>query len=123
MHNGSFVDSVVLVVDDDPVVLQVIQKTLESCGCKVITAADGEEALVKIRGFDGLIDVLLSDFQMPRLNGLELIGRVRTERPGTATLLMSGSPAPFCPTQPLLRKPFGPAQLTEAVRRLLEPTH
>jgi len=110
---------VILLADDDPVVRQLARLALEHCGFTVLNATNGEAALAISRCFYGSIKLLLTDFEMPKMDGLELIARVSVDRPGIATLLMSGSGVNAPPGQPFLRKPFGPAQLTEAVRGLI----
>jgi CheY-like chemotaxis protein len=117
------VTSVVLVAEDNPGVRQLIQVTLEAFGCIVISASDGDEALTLSRGFQGRINLLVADFDMPKMNGVELIEQLALERPNTASLLMSGAPISVFPTQPVLQKPFGLAQFTEAVQSLLNRQH
>jgi two-component system, chemotaxis family, sensor kinase CheA len=66
----------VLVVDDSPVVRDVVGETLRSYGLHVAEASDGEEALLKLTG-DSTIDLLITDLDMPRLDGLGLLRAVR----------------------------------------------
>jgi chemotaxis protein histidine kinase CheA/CheY-like chemotaxis protein len=66
----------VLVVDDSPVVRDVIGETLRSYGLHVIEAGDGQEALQKL-GLERRIDLLVTDVDMPRLDGLGLLRAVR----------------------------------------------
>ena len=66
----------VFLVDDSTVMLMSLRQTLEMEGYKVETAADGQEALDKIKsGFKP--DLMITDINMPRMNGLELIREVR----------------------------------------------
>ena len=55
---------VVLLVDDDPLVLDVAASMLEDIGCEVVTTAGGAEALEKLSG-DERIEVLITDINMP----------------------------------------------------------
>lgn len=65
----------ILVVDDSESIREVLVFSLQSAGYEVFAAGDGAEAL---QYFDGRsIDLLLTDFHMPNMNGLELISRVR----------------------------------------------
>jgi CheY-like chemotaxis protein len=66
----------VLVVDDSPVVRDVVGETLRSYGLQVLEAGDGQEALQKL-GLEQRIDLLVTDVDMPRLDGLELLKAVR----------------------------------------------
>lgn len=65
----------VLIVDDSESIREVLIYNLESAGYQIIVACDGKDAL---NYFDGrTIDLLLTDYHMPNINGLELIVQVR----------------------------------------------
>ena len=65
----------ILIVDDSESIREVLAFSLSNAGYQVLTASDGKDAL---RFFDGRsIDLLLTDFHMPGMNGLELIVKVR----------------------------------------------
>jgi len=65
----------VLAVDDSASVRQMVSLTLREAGYDVIEAADGEEALAKLEG--GHVDMVITDLNMPKLDGMELVRRVR----------------------------------------------
>lgn len=65
----------VLAVEDDPVALAVLARTLAKLGHEVVTAANGEEALARLKAEP--VRVVVSDWMMPELDGLELCHRVR----------------------------------------------
>jgi two-component system, cell cycle sensor histidine kinase and response regulator CckA len=111
--------SVILVAEDDVMVLNIVRVTLERDGYFLLTAENGEEALVLSRSYPGEIDLLLTDVVMPRMNGIQAAKQMRTERPGICVLLMSGSFEGENPGFPLLRKPFGVVKLSETIRGLL----
>jgi DNA-binding response OmpR family regulator len=73
----------VLVVDDDPSVRKLLNQTLEMEGYSVATAADGEEALEELPASKP--DVVVLDVMMPKLNGLDVLDRIR-RNPETSTL-------------------------------------
>jgi two-component system chemotaxis response regulator CheY len=67
----------ILVVDDSETVRQVLQLTLANAGFDVVEAEDGVEALEKLSGAQ--VDMLITDLNMPNMDGLELIKKVREE--------------------------------------------
>jgi CheY-like chemotaxis protein len=66
----------VLVVDDEPWVLDVTALMLKDFGCQVVIAADAFDALVKL-AVDQAIEILITDINMPGMNGYELAESVR----------------------------------------------
>lgn len=82
MRKGS-----VLLVEDDGDVREVIQETLCFAGFTVDTAQDGLEAIEKVRETD--FDVILSDLMMPRMDGMELLKRIKQIQPGTKVIIMT----------------------------------
>jgi len=67
----------ILVVDDEPQITRVLKTTLSSQGYGVRTSADGEEALHEMKSWSP--DLIITDLRMPRMDGLELCRRVRSE--------------------------------------------
>ncbi|MBI4737706.1 MAG: response regulator [candidate division NC10 bacterium] len=65
----------VLVVDDEPDAVELLQEFLTAKGYDVITASDGEEALRQVK--EHRPHLILLDVRMPRLNGMEVLKRVR----------------------------------------------
>ncbi len=80
----------VLLVEDEPQILNFCKKTLEYLGYRVIEAADPKEAIRLAKEHPGEIDLLLTDVIMPQMNGRELEARIRPIRPGIKVLFMSG---------------------------------
>ncbi|MFP3913153.1 MAG: ATP-binding protein, partial [Desulfobacteraceae bacterium] len=114
---------VVLVVEDDISLRELAVKTLRKAGYQVLAAANGEEALKIIQGFEGEIRLLLTDVVMPRMGGWELVERVRTLRPEIKVLYMSGYPGRTFFESDIARsensfiqKPFTPQSLCQKVR-------
>ncbi len=68
----------VLVVDDSETVRQVLQLTLNNAGFDVIEAEDGDDALAKLASAQA-VDMLITDLNMPNMDGLELIQKVRQD--------------------------------------------
>src|SRR5258705_11708773 len=83
----------VLVVDDNPDKLSLIETALRVAGYNVRTAVDGQDALEAIEAYQP--DLVITDVMMPRMNGYELAERIR-DNPQTKfiPLIMQTSPAP-----------------------------
>jgi two-component system, OmpR family, response regulator TrcR len=85
----------VLVVDDNPLLASLIQETLEDDGLEVRSAKDGVDGYSAYLLFKP--DVVITDIQMPRENGLEMMGHIRTHEPMIKTIYMSGDIDPYRP--------------------------
>jgi CheY-like chemotaxis protein len=117
----------VLVVDDDPHVLQLLRVNFELEGYEVDSAGDGQEALDRIAAKRP--DVVVCDIMMPRMNGLEMVERLRSD-PSTAKLpivLVSAkaqqsdlSAGDEAGADAYVTKPFDPQDLLDAVAKLLK---
>ena len=79
----------ILVVDDDPVACALLKETLLAENYLVDTAINGLEALKTIR--EGSYDLLITDFIMPLLDGLELLTKAKAELPGLQVILITAS--------------------------------
>jgi PAS domain S-box-containing protein len=114
----------ILVADDDDSIRDLVSTILEEQGYRVVEARDGVEALRLADEHGGKIDLLVSDFLMPGMNGRELADRFREEHPRTAVMHMSGfvdsSIGSLGPSEPFLAKPFSPSELIRLVRELLD---
>lgn len=80
----------ILVVDDEDGVLRIRKEQLESEGHEVLTASDGAEGLDRVETEGKRIDLILCDGQMPVMDGLEMLKRVRIVRPGIPFIMISG---------------------------------
>jgi len=76
-----------MIVDDDRNVLEVLEARLSSKGFQVLKAPDAEKAIALLKSHS--IDLLISDYRMPQMNGLELIQKVRAADPVIAILMIS----------------------------------
>lgn len=82
----------VLLAEDEPELLYIMADILGEFGLHVLTAKNGNEALVIQDSFEGPIDFLLTDMVMPELGGLKLAELMKDIRPETAIVFMSGYP-------------------------------
>jgi len=111
----------VLVVDDDEGVLRVHERALSSAGFEVVAAASGEAALSALHGTS--FDVILSDIDMPGMNGIRLLERVRAHDVDVPVVMITGAPSMTTAIQALergalryLEKPTGLATLVKVTR-------
>jgi two-component system cell cycle sensor histidine kinase/response regulator CckA len=117
----------ILLVDDESAIALLFEMDLTRRGYYVLQAHSGSEAGKISRALPTPIDVLVTDWKMPDLNGDELARQLLVERPELKIIVMSGHPdaadviAGFAKNQALfLRKPFSPARLVEGINRLLD---
>ena len=78
----------ILVVDDDPLNLQFVTRTLARAGFATAAAVDGDEALEAIR--TGWFDAVVSDVRMARMSGIQLLQNIRARFPSLPVILMTG---------------------------------
>jgi PAS domain S-box-containing protein len=117
----------VLLVEDEDGVRNLAGEVLRQKGYQVMEASDGEGALTICRQHPGLIDLLLTDAVMPKMSGFLLARHVRSLRPETRVLFMSGFTDSALVRHGVasgevdcLLKPFSPAALAQAVRQALD---
>ena|SRR2546426_9371809 len=112
---------VILVADDEEVVRRFLCAVLQRHDYHLLIAKDGVEALTLARKYNGHIDLLLSDIDMPALNGIELARQLSAERPAMRILLMSGTPDHVPPASySFLEKPFTLQMLASTIHEVLE---
>jgi DNA-binding response OmpR family regulator len=116
---------VILLLDDNIRIQFLTWKWLKADGFTVLTAGDGETALEISRNYPGVIDLLLTEMEMPRMSGLQLCRIIATERPATRVLVMSDD-LQVCEQAsagglPVLRKPFTSTGLRDSLEVILGP--
>jgi two-component system response regulator MprA len=116
----------ILLVDDEPLILDVLGTVLVDEGYRVETAPDGRAALDLVEA--GLPDLIISDVMMPRLSGLDLLAQVRPRSPTLPVILLSAMHQWRQPRERadsdhtvFLAKPFDLEELLEIVVRLIKP--
>jgi CheY-like chemotaxis protein len=114
----------VLVVDDDPAILQCSVDVLSHCGYEVRTARDGFEALALMR--KALPDLIISDLKMPNMSGFELLSVVRRRFPQIPVIAITGEFMGGANPEGLLADAFfhkgqySPPELFKRIQSLLE---
>jgi PAS domain S-box-containing protein len=110
----------VLVVDDDASVRGITTTFMNELGHRTLEAADGAAALAMLDRGEA-VDLLVTDFAMPGMSGIDLAAEARRRRPGLPVLLLTGyaDPAMHAAGFPLLRKPFRQTELARQVAAVL----
>ena len=115
----------ILVVEDDAHMMRVLAMWLARNGHEILEARDGEEAITVLT--DDEVDVVVSDVNMPRLDGLHLVSWIRSEKSGSLPILMLSSRCDQDSMNAKLRpfsvrmhpKPFSPSRLVVEIEQLL----
>jgi CheY-like chemotaxis protein len=117
----------VLVVEDEDLLREATTRILQRNGYRVISAANGHDALEAAREHQGEIHLLLTDVVMPKMLGREVADHVRAARPGIQVVYMSGYAGPVLgasgnldPDVRLVEKPFSESMLLGCLREVLD---
>jgi two-component system cell cycle sensor histidine kinase/response regulator CckA len=119
----------VLLVEDDPEVRELLGRTLERHGYRLLSAATGSDGLAWVRNTEVPIDLLITDAVLPGVSGPTLAREAATLRPGIRVLFVSGYTDDAMlrlgllnNNEAFLQKPFGSAALLSKVRQMLDGT-
>jgi PAS domain S-box-containing protein len=116
----------ILVVDDEPMILETARETLEFSGYQVITAASGTEAVAIYQHDGDSIDAVILDMMMPGMDGFETKDAIRTINPLAKVLASSGLRQPDRESGKMddfngcLAKPYNDEQLLRRLRSVVE---
>lgn len=118
----------ILVVEDEPMLLRIIVRSLREAGYAVVEAPNGQTALELARSSEPF-DLVVTDSVMPELSGLKLVEGLRALNPTLPVVHLSGSLRAdtfgYCGLPqdvPTIFKPFLPDELLQVVRELLPGT-
>ena len=119
----------VLVVDDEPDIRKAVHLILTKAGYDVIEAEDGEQGIADVKSGDNplLLNIIICDLAMPKVNGMEAIAYFRSQFPSVPVIVLSGT-GTVDKARTLLKqgvaeflsKPVEPAKLTAAVSRAVK---
>ena len=119
----------ILVVDDSPTIVKFVAFSLKSSGFSVVTATDGMDAVEKLSGTEQPVTMIITDLNMPNLDGYGLIETVRQnpQHAGTPIIILSSEEGPEdmergmkAGASSYLVKPFKSDKLIQEVNRLLQ---
>ncbi len=115
----------ILVIDDDPLILEVVKEILELDDYEVETALSGAEGIEKHR--KNQADLVITDLIMPHKDGISVISELKSEFPGLRIIAMTGTPkvetvakAVRADVNRVIAKPFDQEELLEAVAQLID---
>lgn len=115
-----------LVVEDDDSLRRLVTRILSRSGYEVLDTASANEALEICALYEGQVDLLITDVNMPEMAGNELARKVATAHPGMRTLFMSGAADDsitqhgfLTPGEGFVQKPFTSRELLEKVEHAL----
>ena len=120
-------DEIVLLVEDDEVVLRFMQKVLAGKGYHVLEAVNGQDALALANGYQGPVDLLVTDVKMRFMGGYALAQALKVTRPGMPRIFISGYTEESellgdgrDEKSSFLQKPFTPSVFAQLVRNVLD---
>jgi PAS domain S-box-containing protein len=120
-------DETIILAEDDGTVLAMEAKLLQTYGYRVITAADGGEAMERFMAARDEVRLLILDIMMPSKGGIEVAAAARQLRPDIRVLFNSGYPLDLLQKKgmlqgdvPFFTKPIAPRELLRKVRELLD---
>jgi len=115
----------IYVVDDEPMILELVAMLLGPLGYRVATFRDPAQALAALAAADPAPALIVTDYAMHTMDGMEFIARCREVVPGQKLVLVSGTVSPeiyaASPVKPdrFLAKPFTAQQLVDLVQELV----
>jgi len=116
----------ILIVEDQPEVRALMERTFRSGGYEVLMAIDGQDGIALGRAHLDALDLLITDLKMPGADGHEVLRRLREGVPNLPAILISGHANEISESLPLpehvhfVQKPFTPSALLREVREILK---
>ncbi len=115
----------ILIVDDEKNIRLTLSQALETLGAEIDTAANGEEALSKLKNKE--FGLILLDIRMPGMDGMEVLRQVREVRPDIRVIMITAYGTVESAVEAMkqgavdfLQKPFGPEEIREMVSRVMD---
>ncbi|NKB80485.1 MAG: response regulator [Nitrospirales bacterium] len=129
MFSGESSEGLILVVDDEPAIRKILRLILEKAGYGVIEAEDGEQAIQAVQSGENplVLDMIITDIRMPKLNGVEAIQYFQREFPRVPVIVLTGHPDTQMAVTMMkegivdyLTKPFEKERLLASVKKGME---
>ena len=83
----------ILIAEDDPLIRNLFKEILIRNGYDIIEAVDGEDALIVYDKLNKKPDIIIVDFRMPKINGLELTQEILLRDPNSNIIMITGDPS------------------------------
>lgn len=119
-------EGTILVVDDEPAILELYADILRSMSFDVLAAEDGRRAVALFEAHSSEIDLVILDWAMPNMHGRECLEAMQQITPGVRVVIASGHypddpelQRAYPSASAILCKPFAPDVLVDAVRRTI----
>lgn len=117
----------ILVVEDDPIILDLLRLFVTSFGYGCVTARDGVEAVAALKAADkDQFDIIITDMMMPNMGGMELLKYTRAHHPNVEVIVVTGHPGTFSYVDVIkagaidfIAKPFSENELDAKLKRVL----
>ncbi len=117
----------VLIVEDNPQAANLLKKVLGGLGIhQAYRSADGREAQQFLDAADDMVDVIICDWEMPNMTGIELLQQVRTVYPGMPFIMVTGNAeaesveiAARYQVSSYIKKPYSPQQIADSLTTLV----
>jgi len=117
----------ILIIDDEPTILDMVADTLKPLGYTTLKASSGEESVELASNYEGSIHLILSDIVMKGLNGIQAVENIKKKRPEVKVIFMSGYPehvingrGMFVGGTSFMQKPLRASQLSRKIREILD---
>ena len=114
----------IMIVDDEPTVTDLLSTDLELRGYNCVTAATGEDALVKLATVS--VDALLLDLRLPGVSGMDVLTKVVSSYPATVVIIVTAVEDPQTVVQAMkigaldyILKPFELQRVADSIRKAL----
>jgi len=116
-----------LVIDDDQAILDIVEKALSKFGYVVLKATDGRQGLQVYTEVGNIIDVVIVDYMMPEIDGIETLKEIRKIDPRAKIILASGYPLTKVHegvirdnVRGFLTKPFNIEEMLRQIRQVID---